>query len=242
MKQFQSIILLTVCIGLVYGMVAVFLEPQLLSENEPLVFVPKVEQVAVRQHLPVAVPSAVEEEQPRYVATPTYLPLLAMPAPVAATSSAVTRSLAGGTADYAMPGINITAYSNQIVTPVYAYATAPQRSSGVASGVAPQNTVQSISRRKTPGTIGGNAGAWQGWLDDYYGDTGLPDGDLSGLNKWWNENIGGGTVPGDAYDKFYDWAKGKYTPLPDGTLLLLCLLLVYGFFLYKRMDNLKKYV
>ena len=242
MNKFRSVILLTICIGFVYGMACFLWQSEPSKEMTQMLSPSPVVTPVQTSNLPNAssvgiqsvpdVPLAI-----RQIETPS---ASVSAVPMATTSSVTARSVAGGVSHYAAPVVPLTVYNQHTVAPTYAYnSTIGSHSPSVAT---PQSTVSQpmATRRRAPGTIGGDSGSWQGWLDDYYGDTGLPEGDLSGLNKWWNENIGGGNTP-NIYDDFYNWAKDKYTPLSDGIWILLSLLLVYGVVLYKRTGNLKKY-
>lgn len=231
MNRFRSIILLTVCIGLIYGMACFFLQPDPLQEAAQILPAPVAESVQ-KSNLPIVRPSAFKAAVPQAatsVAAPS-VPSLVAPS-VATTSSLTTRSVSGGVAHYAAPVVpDVT---NRQHTTVYTYVAAPQHSSSPVSVVTQPSAVRQMApQRKAPGTIGGT---WEDWLNQYYGDTGKENGDLSDLENWWDSKFGGGIMPDHAYDDFYDWAKTQYTPVADANLLLLVLLLFYGVALYKRV-------
>lgn len=233
MNQFRYIILLTICIGLIYGMACFFLQPELLPEGVQIL--PATATESVRHNIPTVSPSAFTAAVPHAV-TPAVasLNVSSVVAPsVVTTSSQVTRSVSGGAAHYASPVVPDV--KNRQHATVYAYVATPQHFSSSVSVETQQSAVrvrQVAPQRKAPGTIGGN---WEDWLNRYYGDTGKQEGDLSGLNDWWNDNLGGGFTPGNTYDDFYDWAKMQYTPVADATLMLVVLLLLYGVALDKRV-------
>ncbi len=230
MNRFRSIILLTICIGLIYGMACFFLQPEPLQEVVQILPAPVAESVQ-KSDLPIVRPSAFKAVVPQVVTSGVAsldVSLVVAPS-VATTSSLTTRSVSGGLAHYAAPVVPDVTNSQQMVSSAYAYVATPQYSSSPVSVVTqPSAVLQMASQRKAPGTIGGT---WEDWLNRYYGDTGKEEGDLSGLNDWWNDNFGGGFTPGNAYDDFYDWANGKYnTPLSDGMGVLLLCLLMYTLF------------
>lgn len=230
MNRFRSIILLIVCIGLIYGMACFFLQPEPLQDAVQILPAPVAESVQ-KSNLPIVRPSAFKAAVPQAatsVAAPS-VPSLVAPS-VATTSSLTTRSVSGGVAHYAAPVVpDVT---NRQHTIVYTYVAAPQHSSSPVSVVTQPSAVrQAAPQRKAPDTIGGT---WEDWLNQYYGDTGKENGDLSDLENWWDSNFGGGIMPDNAYDDFYDWAKTQYTPVADANLLLLVLLLFYGVALYER--------
>lgn len=233
MNRFRSIILLTVCIGLIYGMACFLMQPDPLQDAVQILPAPVAESVQ-KSNLPIVRPSAFKAAVPQAatsVATPS-VSSVAAPS-VATTSSLTTRSVSGGVAHYAAPVVpDVT---NRQHTTVYTCVAAPQHSSSPVSVVTRPSAVrQAAPQRKAPGTIGGT---WEDWLNQYYGDTGKENGDLSDLENWWDSNFGGGIMPDNAYDDFYDWANGKYnTPLSDGMGILLCLVLLYGVVLYKRYN------
>lgn len=236
MNRFRSIILLTVCIGLIYGMACFFLQPEPLQEAVQILPAPVAESVQ-KSNLPIVRPSAFKAAVPQAatsVAAPSVSSVSSVAAPsVATTSSLTTRSVSGGVAHYAAPVVpDVT---NRQHATVYTYVAAPQHSSSPVSVVTQPSAVrQAAPQRKAPGTIGGT---WEDWLNQYYGDTGKENGDLSDLENWWDSNFGGGIMPDNVYDDFYDWANGKYnTPLSDGMGILLCLVLLYGVVLYKRYN------
>ena len=234
MNRFRSIILLTICIGLVYRMVCFLMQPDPLQEAVQILPSLVAESVQ-KSNLPIVRPSAFKAAVPQAatsVAAPS-VPSLVAPS-VATTSSLTTRSVSGGVAHYAAPVVpDVT---NRQHTTVYTYVAVSQHSSSPVSVVTRPSAVrQAAPQRKAPGTIGGT---WEDWLNRYYGDTGKENGDLSELENWWDSNFGDGIMPDNVYDDFYDWANGKYTPLSDGMWILLCLLLLYGAVLYKRVyDN-----
>ncbi len=235
MNRFRSIILLTICIGLVYRMACFLMQPEPLQETVQILPAPATE--SVKLNIPIVSPSAFKAVVPQAatsVAAPS-VPSLVAPS-VATTSSLTTRSVSGGVAYYAAPVVPDVTNSQQTVSSVYAYVAMPQHSSSPVSVVTRPSAVrQAAPQRKAPGTIGGT---WEDWLNRYYGDTGKENGDLSELENWWDSNFGDGIMPDNVYDDFYDWANGKYTPLSDGMWILLCLLLLYGAVLYKRVyDN-----
>lgn len=233
MNRFRSIILLTICIGLVYRMACFLMQPDPLQEAVQILPAPATESVQ-KSNLPIVRPSAFKVAVPQAatsVAAPS-VPSLVAPS-VATTSSLATRSVSGGVAHYAAPVVpDVT---NRQHTTVYTYVAVPQHSSSPVSVVTRPSAVrQAAPQRKAPGTIGGT---WEDWLNQYYGDTGKENGDLSDLENWWDSKFGGAIMPDDAYDDFYDWANGKYnTPLSDGMGILLCLVLLYGVVLYKRYN------
>lgn len=237
MNRFRYIILLTICIGLVYGMACFFLQPEPLPEAVQILPAPATE--SLKLNIPTVSPSAFKAAVPQ-VATSGVASLdvsLVVAPSVATTSSLTTRSVSGGVAHNVAPVIPDVTNSQQTVSSAYAYVAMPQYSSSPVSVVTQPSAIgvrQAAPQRKAPGTIGGT---WEDWLNRYYGDTGKEEGDLSGLNDWWNKNFGGGMMPDLGYDDFYDWANGKYnTPLSDGMWILLCLLLLYGAVLYKRYN------
>ncbi|MCI7575920.1 MAG: hypothetical protein MSS82_03950 [Bacteroidales bacterium] len=231
MNRFRSIILLTICIGLVYRMACFLMQPDPLQEAVQILPSLVAESVQ-KSNLPIIRPSAFKAAVPQAatsVAAPS-VPSLVAPS-VATTSSLTTRSVSGGLAHYAAPVVSDV--TNRQHTTVYTYVAAPQHSSSPVSVVTRPSAVrQAAPQRKAPGTIGGT---WEDWLNQYYGDTGKENGDLSDLENWWDSNFGGGIMPDNAYDDFYDWAKTQYTPVADANLLLLVLLLLYGVALYKRV-------
>ena len=236
MNRFRSIILLTICIGLIYGIVCFFLQPEPLQEAVQILPAPATE--SVKLNIPTVSPSAFKAVVPQaaiQVAVPLSVPSVATSA-VATTSSAVTRSVSGGVAHYAAPVV--PDMTNRQHTTAYTYVATPQHSSSPVSVVTQPSAVrvrQAAPQRKAPGTVGST---WEDWLKQYYGDTGKGEGDLSGLNDWWNDNFGGGFTPGNAYDDFYDWANGKYnTPLTDGMGVLLLCLLMYTLFRMRIIYN-----
>lgn len=234
MNRFRYIILLTICVGLIYGMACFFLQPEPLPEAVQILPAPVAESVQ-KSNLPIVRPSAFKAVVPQAaisVAAPS-VPSLVAPS-VATTSSLTTRSVLGGVAYYAAPVVPDVTNSQQTVSSAYAYVATPQYSSSVSVVTQPSaiGVRQAAPQRKAPGTIGGT---WEDWLNRYYGDTGKENGDLSDLENWWDSNFGGGIMPDNAYDDFYDWAKTQYTPVADANLLLLVLLLLYGVALYERI-------
>lgn len=233
MNRFRSIILLIVCIGLIYGMACFFLQPEPLQEAVQILPAPVAESVQ-KSNLPIVCPSAFKAAVPQAATSVAAPSVSSVAAPsVATTSSLTTRSVSGGVAHYAAPVVpDVT---NRQHATVYTCVAAPKHSSSPVSVVTQPSAVrQAAPQRKAPGTIGGT---WEDWLNQYYGDTGKENGDLSDLENWWDSNFGGGIMPDNAYDDFYDWANGKYnTPLSDGMGILLCLVLLYGVVLYKRYN------
>lgn len=231
MNQFRSIILLIVCIGLIYGMACFLMQQEPLQEAVQILPAPVAESVQ-KSNLPIARPSAFKAVVPQAatsVAAPSVPSLVA--SSVATTSSLTTRSVSGGLAHYAAPVVHDV--TNRQHATVYTYVAVPRHSSSPVSVVTqPSAMQQAAPQRKAPGTIGGT---WEDWLNQYYGDTGKENGDLSDLENWWDSNFGGGIMPDNVYDDFYDWAKTQYTPVADANLLLLVLLLLYGVALYKRV-------
>lgn len=234
MNRFRSIILLTVCIGLIYGMACFFLQPDSLQEAVQILPAPATE--SVKLNIPTVRPSAFKAAVPQAATSVAAPSVSSVAAPsVATTSSLTTRSVSGGVAHYAAPVVPDVTNSQQTVSSAYACVAAPKHSSSPVSVVTQPSAVrvrQAAPQRKAPGTIGGT---WEDWLNQYYGDTGKENGDLSDLENWWDSNFGGGIMPDNVYDDFYDWAKTQYTPVADANLLLLVLLLFYGVALYKRV-------
>lgn len=77
---------------------------------------------------------------------------------------------------------------------------------------------------KAPGSI---TNTWQGWLDEYYG-TGYAEGDISGLQAWWDDTYGNsGIYPQSAWDDFYKHVLSTLAPIEDGWLLLLVFASIY---------------
>lgn len=236
MNRFRSIILLTICIGLIYGMACFLMQPEPLPEAVQILPAPATE--SLKLNIPTVSPSAFKAVVPQVVTSGVAsldVSLVVAPS-VATTSSLTTRSVSGGVAHYVAPVIPDVTNSQQTVSSAYAYVAMPQRPSSPSSVVTQPSAVsRTAPQRKAPGTIGGT---WEDWLNRYYGDTGKENGDLSELENWWDSNFGDGIMPDNVYDDFYDWANGKYTPLSDGMWILLCLLLLYGAVLYKRVyDN-----
>lgn len=228
MNRFRSIILLTICIGLVYRMACFLMQPDPLQEAVQILPAPVAESVQ-KSNLPIVRPSAFKAVVPQ-VETSGVASLdvsLVVAPSVATTSSLTTRSVSGGVAYYAAPVV--PEVTNRQHTTVYTYVAVPQHSSSPVSVVTRPSAVrQAAPQRKAPGTIGGT---WEDWLNRYYDDTGKENGDLSELENWWDSNFGGGIMPDNAYDDFYDWANGKYnTPLSDGMGILLLCLLMYTLF------------
>ena len=236
MNRFRSIILLTICIGLVYRMACFLMQPEPLQEAVQILPAPVAESVQ-KSNLPIVRPSAFKAAVPQVatsVAAPS-VPSLVAPS-VATTSSLTTRSVSGGVAHYVAPVVPDVKNSQQTVSSAYAYVATPQHSSLSLSVVTQPSAVrQAAPQRKAPGTIGGT---WEDWLNQYYGDTGKEEGDLSDLENWWDSNFGGGIMPDLGYDDFYDWANGKYnTPLSDGMWILLLCLLMYTLFRMRIIYN-----
>lgn len=238
MNRFRSIILLTICIGLIYGMACFFLQPEPLQEAVQILPAPVAESVQ-KSNLPIVRPSAFKAAVPQAaisVATPS-VSSVAAPS-VITTSSLTTRSVSGGVAHYVAPVVPITSNSSQTVMPTYASynsAVGDHSASSVSSVLSQSALSQSMSPRKVgPGAGGSIESTWQSWLDEY-GST-----DLSGLEDWWYNKYGGAGYPEDAFRDFYDWANP--TPLSDGVEMFLCLLLLYGAVLYNRVrTNRPKY-
>lgn len=239
MNRFRSIILLTICIGLVYGMACFLMQPEPLQEvAHPLTLAPQVTSVHTA-HLP-AISSVRTGDIPLSslvipkVETPS---VIASSSAITATSSATAHSVSGGVAHYVAPVVPITSNSSQTVMLTYAYnsAVGAHSASSVSSVLSQSALSQSMSPRKVgPGAGGSIESTWQSWLDEY-GST-----DLSGLEDWWYNKYGGAGYPEDAFRDFYDWANP--TPLSDGVEMFLCLLLLYGAVLYNRVrTNRPKY-
>ena len=237
MNRFRSIILLTICIGLIYGMACFLMQPEPLQDvAHPLVPAPQVTPVQTA-HLP-AVSSVRTGDVPLSslvipkVETPS---VIASSSAITATSSATAHSVSGGVAHYAAPVVPDVTNSQHAI--VYAYVATPQYSSSPVSVVTQPSVIgvrQAAPQRKAPGIIGGT---WEDWLNQYYGDRNKQEGDLSELENWWDSNFGDGIMPDNAYDDFYDWANGKYTPLSDGMEVLLLCLLMYTLFRMRIIYN-----
>lgn len=76
-------------------------------------------------------------------------------------------------------------------------------------------------------------GTWDTWLSEYYTKTGKAEGDLSGLQAWWNSTYGGSGYGPDIWTGFLAWAESQYSfPLSDGICVLLILLA--GYVVYKK--------
>lgn len=234
MNRFRSIILLTVCIGLIYGMACFFLQPDSLQEAVQILPAPATE--SVKLNIPTVRPSAFKAAVPQAATSVAAPSVSSVAAPsVATTSSLTTRSVSGGVAHYAAPVVPDVTNSQHAI--VYAYVATPQYSSSPVSVVTQPSVIgvrQASPQRKAPGTIGGT---WEDWLNRYYGDTGKENGDLSELENWWDSNFGDGIMPDNVYDDFYDWANGKYTPLSDGMGVLLLCLLMYTLFRMRIIYN-----
>lgn len=139
------------------------------------------------------------------------------------SSAALARSVGGSAAQPAWTTIASSApdRADGIAAPV-TYVALPPKRTAPAQPAATSATYQPVSAPKAgaPRRPGEIETTWQTWLDQYYQDNPtIANGDLSGLEAWWNQNFGGGAVPG-IYDDFYEWAASQL-PLSDGVGLLL---------------------